>query len=1663
MPIGNTTLPNLAQRNRLVGISSAGLIISGSVIISGSANTITLSGASTTQTPATQTFVTTQVSNLVDAAPAALDTLNELAAAIGDDANFATTISTALGNRLRVDTASQGLTSTQQGYARTNLGLGTAATTAATAYATAAQGTYADAAYSWGNHALAGYLTSVTNISGYASTLYREDNRTISPAELTAGNVKFGFTSWANNDSSPYADFLHLRSYTDSSGGSDNLIMFKKSGIGMRIWQQTYGSSTAYSSYVDVWTSGDFSSTNVSNWNTAYGWGNHASAGYTSNTGTVTSISGTGTVAGLTLTGTVTTSGNITLGGTLSTPVSTINDSTTVGRNLVKLTNPSAIRFIRINADNTVDALDAGSFRTAIGAGTSSTSGTVTSVGGTGTVNGISLSGTVTTSGNLTLGGTLSGIGNSQLTNSSITIAGTATSLGGSISRATILAGSGVISGSAQVNGASITNNGIIIGSTSITLGSSATTISGLTSVNSTNFAASNAFYLNGTNTFLNYTNGRVYSNSGFETAVNVVAPIYYDANDTGYYVDPASTSNIVNVSADRYYQKGNGIPSNNLGDPTVTEMALFDSQFNNKTAFYNTSLLKFYTSTNGSTWTEYTSFSTADKKAFLGGDGTSGVNIPYNTPYFAIEISATGYVFLNALYMYWSSNGHSSTVKTQIRRVDNATWYDHTTSNASVSSWPGHLYLPFGGVPFLEGPSTSTGHFDKIRFIFQPSWNGSFSSNVINLYTFQIWGGYPAGKRNVYYTDSDANVTFPGDLRASVFYDSADTTYYTDPASTSDAALRIKGGGLFGPNASWGKYLMVGGNGRQNYTNNADVASVATTDGNLHIDAASGKSLYLNYYDGGSIEIGGGANNVVSSINTDGSFRPQIIYDYNNTGYYVDPTGTTSLNIVGQITTARTSGTLISSAGDDTIGINTSTGLGAYIKGTGSTYIYGGGKFYDGSTTRTLWHSGDFTSTNVSNWNTAYGWGNHASAGYLTSVTNISGNAGTVTGLTITLAGNPANPDTVTQNQIGYNNSVSLFGQTDGGLYSSAYSSSWIHQIFGDFRTGQIAIRGKNSGTWQSWRTVLDSTNFSTWAAAASHTHTFDSLTSKSSGTGTYTTSGDFRAPIFYDSDNTSFYINPGSTTFLNVLTLDNKISVGTFANSTTNTGAAWIGRASDRVAGTLTVQLGTSTGRKFEVVDYAWTTVAFSADDAGVATAAGSFRAPIFYDTGNTGYYVDPASTSNVNSFYGNEIYANNWFRNVGSNEGLYNETTTQHWSSQTNGLWDASSTTNATTGQTGIRLYAGGHVNTLRGYLYSDGDGFGLLNNQGGWSVRANQGTGYGGQLYGSWQAPILYDSADTGYYVDPASTSVLNNISTWGVSARAGAGVGFGFWDGYGGSSYSIWMSTSNHGTYGGQVSGVGSNNDYNMYFKMQYANRGFVFITGDNTPKVQIANEGLHVAGNIYASALIDRENTGYQIDPTGTSVIDSLDHVTRSFRLRSDYAVGGDYDHLDNTDYAHKGGVTSNTSYTNITTDWAGELYFNGTVLNECRAGEAFDAGHLVYLRDNGKWMKTDAIGASTSTTLLGIAIKASSGDGAPISILLEGIINTGYHADNYSATTGKPLYIATSNIDAPGYITQSAPTSAGEVVRIIGHNIVDNGSGRVTIRFNPDNTWIEL
>ncbi|UHG93425.1 hypothetical protein [Spirosoma oryzicola] len=67
----------------------------------------------------TESFVNAKVAALVNAAPTTLDTLKELSDALGGDANFATTTTTALGKRVGVD--AQTFTTAQQTQARANI------------------------------------------------------------------------------------------------------------------------------------------------------------------------------------------------------------------------------------------------------------------------------------------------------------------------------------------------------------------------------------------------------------------------------------------------------------------------------------------------------------------------------------------------------------------------------------------------------------------------------------------------------------------------------------------------------------------------------------------------------------------------------------------------------------------------------------------------------------------------------------------------------------------------------------------------------------------------------------------------------------------------------------------------------------------------------------------------------------------------------------------------------------------------------------------------------------------------------------------------------------------------------------------------------------------------------------------------------------------------------------------------------------------------------------------------------------------------------------------------------------------------------------------------------------------------------------------------------
>ena len=61
---------------------------------------VTASQVGAYTTAQTDTAISTAISSLVDSSPETLDTLKELSSALGDDPNFATTVSTALGNRV---------------------------------------------------------------------------------------------------------------------------------------------------------------------------------------------------------------------------------------------------------------------------------------------------------------------------------------------------------------------------------------------------------------------------------------------------------------------------------------------------------------------------------------------------------------------------------------------------------------------------------------------------------------------------------------------------------------------------------------------------------------------------------------------------------------------------------------------------------------------------------------------------------------------------------------------------------------------------------------------------------------------------------------------------------------------------------------------------------------------------------------------------------------------------------------------------------------------------------------------------------------------------------------------------------------------------------------------------------------------------------------------------------------------------------------------------------------------------------------------------------------------------------------------------------------------------------------------------------------------------
>ena len=182
---------------------------------------------------------------------------------------------------------------------------------------------------------------------------------------------------------------------------------------------------------------------------------------------------------------------------------------------------------------------------------------------------------------------------------------------------------------------------------------------------------------------------------------------------------------------------------------------------------------------------------------------------------------------------------------------------------------------------------------------------------------------------------------------------------------------------------------------------------------------------------------------------------------------------------------------------------------------------------------------------------------------------------------------------------------------------------------------------------------------------------------------------------------------------------------------------------------------------------------TLAMTLDGSSHLTAYGSMRSPLFYDSDNTGYYYDGAGTTNINILTA-----------VTLNNGTNFSGRPYATASQSVGTLQ-----NSTGSLGGFEIQGGGGTNAAFMSFHRPGawaSYFGVDNDNqfavGGWSAGADlayfkcKGIGVGtaasassGRIYASGElySTIFYDYNNTGYYTDPASTSVLNGVTAYGV--------------------------------------------------------------------------------------------------------------------------------------------------------------------------------------------------------------------------------------------------------------------------------------------------------
>ena len=205
-----------------------------------------------------------------------------------------------------------------------------------------------------------------------------------------------------------------------------------------------------------------------------------------------------------------------------------------------------------------------------------------------------------------------------------------------------------------------------------------------------------------------------------------------------------------------------------NLGNPSVFEAAVINSQFTNKVWFFPISHTTFERSDDDITYNIASDITDAQKRKLFGGAGntSAGISIPKGQCLrITLENTNNDYCCLNMLYLWYYACGDTCFLKIEKYNLKTASW-SNVTDYQRFGSWPAHTVLRHTEIPFANYNTAI--HFSKVRITIKvnpDTSGGTYPTHILN--NIEWCGGYPAGRRTIYSNDSLQNVYFPASVQS--------------------------------------------------------------------------------------------------------------------------------------------------------------------------------------------------------------------------------------------------------------------------------------------------------------------------------------------------------------------------------------------------------------------------------------------------------------------------------------------------------------------------------------------------------------------------------------------------------------------------------------------------------------------------------------------------------------------------------------------------------------------------------------------------------------------------------------------------------------------------------------------------------------------------------